>query len=165
MLYYIKPEGEVEGINDLHREHEARYGPGDYMPLVALTFWTFRIMVGVGFLMVILAAYALYLPVRKWPPKWTHWLKWLVLAIALPYIANTTGWILTETGRQPWIVTGLLKTEQAVSPNLSGGMVLFTLIGFALVYAILMVADGYLLVKYAKAGLTAAETDSVEPAY
>jgi cytochrome bd ubiquinol oxidase subunit I len=165
MLYYRQPAGEVEGINDLEREHQDRYGPGRHVPLVALTFWTFRIMVGAGFLMLALAAYALYLPLRKWPAKWTRWLKWLVWAIPLPYLANTTGWILTEAGRQPWIVTGLLRTEQAVSPNLSGGMVLFSLIGFALVYAVLMIADVYLLVKYAKADLSAAASDSVEPAY
>ena len=152
LLYYFKPEGQVEGIHDIQSEYQARYGPGDYVPVVAVTFWTFRIMVGIGFLMVALAVYALILPFRKWPEKWMRWIKWLVWAIALPYIANTTGWILTETGRQPWIVHGLLKTENAMSPNLSAGMVLFSLIGFGLTYAALMAADVYLLVKYAKAG-------------
>ncbi|MDP2976814.1 MAG: cytochrome ubiquinol oxidase subunit I, partial [Anaerolineales bacterium] len=126
-----------------------------YVPLVALDYWMFRIMVGVGLLMIALTAYALYLPMRKWPEKWMRPLKWMVWVIALPYIANSSGWILTETARQPWIVHGLLKTEDAVSPNLSAGMVLFSLIGFTLIYAILMVADVYLLVKFAKAGISA----------
>lgn len=168
-LYYLKFEGEVQGINDLQEAYAAIYGPGDYVPLVALDYWMFRTMVGVGLLMIALAAYALYLPLRKWPEKWMRPLKWMVWAIALPYIANSAGWILTETARQPWIVHGLLKTEDAVSPNLSAGMVLFSLIGFALIYAILMVADVYLLVKFAKAGipaegLSAADTDSATPA-
>jgi cytochrome d ubiquinol oxidase subunit I len=155
MLYYLKPEGEVDGIYDLQKEFEAKYGPGDYIPLVGLAFWTFRVMVGAGFLMVALAAYALYLPLRRWPEKWMRWLKWLVWAIALPYIANTTGWILTETGRQPWVVTGLLKTQDAMSPNLSAGMVLLSLTGFVLIYTVLMVVDAYLLTKYAKGGVSA----------
>jgi len=75
----------------------------------------------------------------------------LPLAIALPYIANTAGWILTEMGRQPWIVFGVLRVEDAVSPNVPGGMVLASLIGFTLLYGVLMAADVYLLAKYAKA--------------
>ena len=73
-------------------------------------------------------------------------------AIALPYLANSTGWMLTEMGRQPWVVFGLMKTEDAFSPTLTPGMVLTTLIVFTLVYGVLMVADVYLLAKYAKAG-------------
>jgi len=164
LLYYLKPEGEVRGIHDLQAEYEATYGPGNYIPPVALDFWMFRIMVGVGFLMVALAAVALYLPLRKWPDKWTRRLRWMVWAIPLPYIANTSGWILTETARQPWIVTGLLRTENAVSPNLTTGLVLFSLVGFALLYAALMVADVYLLFKFAKAGPEAAMPQTVEPA-
>jgi len=70
--------------------------------------------------------------------------------IALPLVANSTGWILTESGRQPWIVQGLLKVEDAVSPSLSSGMVLFSVIGFLLLYGVLMAADVYLLAKYAR---------------
>jgi cytochrome d ubiquinol oxidase subunit I len=75
-----------------------------------------------------------------------------VFAIALPYIANTSGWVLTELGRQPFIVYGLLKTEDAVSPGLTTGMILFSLIGFAVIYAALMGTDIFLLAKFAKAG-------------
>jgi cytochrome d ubiquinol oxidase subunit I len=130
--------------------------------VVAIGFWMFRIMVGAGLLIIALAAYALYLPWKNWPQKWTRWLKWMPLAVALPYIANTSGWILTETARQPWIVHGLLKTENAMSPNVGAGMVLFSLIGFVLIYAALMVADVYLLVKYAKAGPDAAMQEAVD---
>ena len=158
-LYYFKMEGKVEGINQIQAEYEAKYGPGDYRPLVAIPYWTFRIMVGVGFLMVAMSAYALYLPWKKWPAKWTRWIKWMVLGISLPYIANSSGWILTETARQPWIVHGLLRTENGVSP-LQPGFVLASLIGYTLLYAALMVADVYLLVKYAKMGLSTAETET-----
>ena len=111
----------------------------------------FRIMVGLGFLMVALALLAMYLSWKKWPEKPMRWLKWAVWLVFLPYIANTAGWILTETGRQPWIVHGLLKTKEGVSP-ISQGLVLTSLVGYVLIYAVLMMADVYLLVKYAKAG-------------
>jgi cytochrome d ubiquinol oxidase subunit I len=153
---------EIPGIDQLQADYAAQYGPGDYVPLVALDFWVFRIMVGVGLLIIALAAYALYLPWKRWPQKWTRWLRWMPLAIALPYIANTSGWVLTETARQPWIVSFLLKTEHGISPNLGVGTVLFSLIGFALIYAVLMVADVYLLVKYAKAGPDAAMQEGVD---
>lgn len=141
----------VEGINQLQARYEKQYGPGDYVPFVVLIYWAFRAMVGAGVLMVALAAWALYrvLRDRVSAPPWL--LRLLPLAIALPYIANSAGWILTEMGRQPWIVFGMLKTQDAVSPNVPGGMVLASLIGFTLLYGVLMVADVYLLAKYAKA--------------
>jgi cytochrome d ubiquinol oxidase subunit I len=158
MLYYLKPAGEVEGINDLQRDYEAIYGLGNYIPPVVLDFWMFRVMVGLGMLMIALGAYALYLPVRKWPEKWMRPLKWMIWVIALPYLANTAGWILTETARQPWIVTGLLLTRDAVSPNLSAGMVLTSLTSFSLLYLVLLVVDVHLLTTNAKAGPAAAGT-------
>ena len=78
------------------------------------------------------------------------YMRWLPLAIALPYLANTTGWLMTEWGRQPWIVFGLMQTSEAVSPNVPGGAVLASLLGFTLVYGVLMAADIYLLAKNAR---------------
>jgi cytochrome d ubiquinol oxidase subunit I len=160
LLYYFKPSGEVEGINDIQARYEAQYGPGDYVPLVALDYWMFRVMVGLGFLMVGLALIA-FLYARKFPPKWLKAMRWLTLGIALPYMANTAGWLLTENGRQPWIVTGLMKTEDAVSPNLTPTTVLISLVGFVLVYSLLMVFDVILLSKFGRKGLVASETEAV----
>ena len=78
----------------------------------------------------------------------------LVGAIVLPYLANSTGWILTEMGRQPWIVQGLMRIDQALSPNVGVVDLLITLIGFTLVYGALAVADVYLLQKYARSGMS-----------
>jgi cytochrome bd ubiquinol oxidase subunit I len=142
----------VRGVDEVQAEYVALYGPGDYVPLMVVTYWAFRFMFGASLLMVAVAAYALYLVIKNWPKKWMRWLKWVPWAIALPYIANSSGWILTEMGRQPWIVQGLLKTEEAASPYVSGGMLLFTLIGFVVIYAVLMIADIYLLTRFAKAG-------------
>jgi cytochrome d ubiquinol oxidase subunit I len=90
------------------------------------------------------------------------WLKWVPWVIVLPYIANISGWILTEMGRQPWIVQGLLKVQDAVSPNLTNADVLASLIGFALLYGVLAAADIHLMKKYALAGPEAAMTESVD---
>lgn len=141
----------VQGINELQAQYESQYGPGNYVPFVVLIYWAFRAMVGAGILMVILSAWALYRVLRDRINAPTKLLRLLPLAIALPYIANTAGWILTEMGRQPWIVFGVLKTEDAISPNVPAGMVLASLIGFTLLYGVLMAVDVYLLAKYAKA--------------
>jgi len=105
-----------------------------------------------GFIMFALLAVALYFNVRNLKLIGTRFGAILPFTILLPYISNSTGWILTEMGRQPWIVYGLMKTQAGFSPNLTPGMVLATLIVYTLVYALLMAADIYLLAKYAKAG-------------
>ncbi len=160
LLYYWSPSGTVEGINQLQTEYTSLYGPGDYSPLVALDYWTFRIMVGIGFLMVALTAYALYLGFRRTTAPWPGWLRWTPWGILLPYLANTTGWILTENGRQPWIVHGLLKTENAVSPNLVPGMVIASLLLFVSFYTVLLIIDIYLLARSARTDLPAEASPS-----
>jgi cytochrome d ubiquinol oxidase subunit I len=154
---------EVKGVNQVQADYAAQYGPGDYIPLMVVTYWSFRFMVATGFLMLLFAALALWWALREFPEKQWKLIRWGVWLIALPYIANTSGWILTEMGRQPWVVQGVLKTAQGVSP-LSAWLVLTTLIGYTLIYASLMVADVYLLRKYAQAGPDAAMTDSVDVA-
>jgi cytochrome d ubiquinol oxidase subunit I len=164
LLYYFKPSGEVVGINELQAQYQQQYGPGDYVPLVALDYWTFRIMVAVGFLMVAIAAAAWFFAGKKYPQKWSRHLKWLIPVMALPYIANTSGWILTETARQPWVVHGLLQTKDAFSPSLTVTSVWISLVGFVMVYAVLMAFDLFLLIRNARKGLTAGDMDSV-PVY
>jgi cytochrome d ubiquinol oxidase subunit I len=143
-------KGEVKGIKDLQAEYEGRYGPGDYSPPVLITFWSFRFMVGMGVLMIILALVGLYLDRTGKRERSPVFLRILAWSFFLPYVANTAGWLLTEIGRQPWIVYGLQKTADAVSPNVPATTVLFSLIGFAALYGLLMAADVYLLIKYAR---------------
>ena len=152
VLAYNRPSGEVRGMRDLQAEYEETYGVGNYIPSIAVSYWSFRVMIGAGLLMALVGAYVLYIMLKKKPFESMRFLKWIPLVLWLPYFANTAGWMLTEMGRQPWVVVGLLKTADAVSPNLKPGMVLTSLIGFTLLYGILMAADAYLLVKYAKAG-------------
>jgi cytochrome d ubiquinol oxidase subunit I len=150
LLAYNQLEGEVKGINDLQAEYEQTYGPGDYVPPVAISYWSFRLMVGAGTLMLIAVGYALLLAMGEEVEKKPKYMKMFIWFLPLPYLATATGWILTEVGRAPWIVFGLMKIEDAVSPNVSAGAVLFTLITFTLVYGVLMVADIYLLQKFAR---------------
>jgi len=144
-LLYSKFEGGVKGLKDLQAEAVAKFGPGDYIPPVAITFWTFRIMVGVGFLMALLALLAILKPMIKVLNKNPLFLKILLPAMALPYIASTCGWILTEEDRQPWIVYGLQKTQQAVSPNLTSGDVLFSLVLLIVLLGALIAVTGWLI--------------------
>ena len=150
LLAYNRFDGEVQGINDIQQEYEALYGPGDYIPPVTISYWSFRSMVGVGSLMLLLAFYALFLVLTERLPKADRFLRWMPFAIALPIIGTSTGWIFTEVARQPWIVFGIMRTEDAVSPNVSVSMLLTSLIVYTLLYGVLIVVDVYLLAKYAK---------------
>lgn len=150
LLAYNRFDGEVQGINDIQQEYESLYGPGDYIPPVAISYWSFRAMVGVGSLMLLLAFYALFLMLTKRLPKAERFLRWMPYAIALPIIGTSTGWIFTEVARQPWIVFGIMRTEDAASPNVSVSMLLTSLIVYTVLYGVLIVVDVYLLAKYAK---------------
>lgn len=111
-------------------------------------------MVGVGFLMLAIILVTLYLSFEGQVENNPRFLRLLLPAMALPYLANSTGWILAEVGRQPWIVFGLQRVEDAVSPNLTVGDVLLSLILFTVIYGVLAAADVYLLRKYAIKGIT-----------
>jgi cytochrome d ubiquinol oxidase subunit I len=151
ILSYNRAAGTVKGINDLQAEYEQAYGPGDYMPFVPLIYWSFRAMVGAGVLMLVLAGWGLLRALRDRTDVPGFYLRWLPLAILLPFLANSTGWIMTEMGRQPWIVFGLQLTSDGVSNTVGGGAVLLSLVTFTLLYGVLMVVDVYLLARYAGA--------------
>ncbi|MBI5960632.1 MAG: cytochrome ubiquinol oxidase subunit I [Chloroflexi bacterium] len=157
VLSYNKLDGEVRGINDLQAEYQQeyadRYGEdAEYRPPIAVIYWSFRAMVGAGFLMLGLAALSLFLIYRNQFTTTRRLLIVLPWAIFLPYIANSAGWIMTEMGRQPWIVFGLQRTEDAVSPNVSAEMVGLSLVIFTVLYGALMGVDAYLLVKFGRRG-------------
>lgn len=150
LLAYNNWSGEVKGINQLQAEFEAQFGQGNYVPNLIITYWSFRGMVGVGFALVALALYALFITMAEMWDKPPKLLKIFLWALPLPYLANSLGWMLTEVGRFPWLVYELMRLEQGLSVVVPGWQVLITLIGFTLVYGALMVAEIYLLVKYAR---------------
>jgi cytochrome d ubiquinol oxidase subunit I len=143
MLAYHNADAEVKGLRDI---------PRDLRPPVGLTFYSFRIMVVLGMLMFLLSILAVYLSARDRLESSPVFLKTMLLAIALPYVAIQLGWIVAEVGRQPWIVYGLLKTSDAVSGSISVSQVAMSLIAFTAVYTLLGIVDVYLLVKYARQG-------------
>ena len=147
-MLYNAPAGEVKGINDLQKEAVAAYGADDYRPDVTGLFWSFRLMVGLGGLMMLIAAAvcALIKTDRLLAFPWL--LKILPWLLPLPFVANSVGWYIAEAGRQPWIVVGLQKTAAAVSPNLTGSEVFFTLLGFTVLYLLLAIAALYIALRH-----------------
>jgi cytochrome d ubiquinol oxidase subunit I len=144
-LTYNSFTAKVEGINDLEKAAIARWGPGDYIPPVAINFYAFRIMVLAGLLMVLLAILAV---AYKQPEAKPGFLKVMVWAPILPYLAGVSGWIVAEVGRWPWIVYGLLRIEDAISPNVSAGNIAFSLVVLTVLYAVLSILAFRLAIKY-----------------
>jgi cytochrome d ubiquinol oxidase subunit I len=143
-------KGEVKGLTELQSQEESAFGPGNYMPNVRVIYWSMRVMAYTGMLMFLLAAVGAWL-YRKRKLEQARWFLWAaVVSIALPYVAATAGWVLTEMGRQPWIVQGLLKTEDAVSPTVSAWTVGVSLGVFAGLYGILALVDFVLMRRYAR---------------
>ncbi|MBH8583019.1 cytochrome ubiquinol oxidase subunit I [Thermoactinomyces sp. CICC 10735] len=152
-LTYSKFSGSVEGMKELQQKYEQTYGAGDYIPPVRTTFWSFRIMVGAGVAMILLGMYGTYQALRKKLPDVKPWFyRIMVFAISLPHIANASGWIMTEIGRQPWTVFGHMTTADSVSPGVTAGEVLFSLIAFTAIYTILAIVMAYLFVRVIKKG-------------
>lgn len=167
----------VPGIKDTNKAEQQKYGPGDYRPNIPVAFWSFRWMIGFGMTSFAIGLLGLWLTRKRFllpehlrvgedevprlvlfrksalSPRFTK-LFWLVslCTMGFPLIASSWGWIFTETGRQPWVVYGLFKTEDAVSPGVSQAEVLISLIVFTLLYAVLAVIEFKLMVKYVKAG-------------
>ena len=158
LLSFNQIEGEVKGIYDLQEEFVETYGPGDYITQVAVVYWSFRIMVGAGTLLLLLSVIGLFMVMAGMLEVRSIIYKIFILALFLPYFANSAGWILTEVGRIPWIVFGLMVLKDGVSITVPIGVVDMSLILYTITYAALIVADVYLLAKFAKAGVPETET-------
>jgi len=153
------PDATVEGVNDLQREAVAAYGEGNYIPNLPVTYWSFRLMIGLGLVTVAVALAGAWLSRRGRVPD-NRWLRRAaVLTVVAPFLANSFGWIFTEMGRQPWVVvpnpTGVdavrMLTRDGVSPLVGAGTVMTSLTAFTLLYAALGVIEVRLLLQYAKA--------------
>jgi cytochrome d ubiquinol oxidase subunit I len=179
---------DVKGINTLQPEYEHMYGTnlgdepqyGDragedihYVPLMIVTYWGFRLMITFGGLAALACALAWWLT-RKGTVPQSKWLMRLaVFGILAPFGANVTGWVFTEMGRQPFVVAPnpdlplgqriYMFTEAAVSPNVSAGELLFSLISLVLIYAVLMVVEVFLIARYVRTGVVASMPELVTP--
>jgi len=146
LLAFHSPNAEVKGLND--------FLPQDRPPVLPV-FLGFRAMVALGGLFILLSAAGLWLWSRDLLQKYPLYLKLMVLAIPLPYIAIQLGWLVTELGRQPWVVYGLMRTAEGVSRTVTPGQVWLSLGGFTLFYSALGITDIWLLAKYARKGMEA----------
>ena len=162
-------DGEVEGLNDLQAQYEQVWGAGDYMPIIWITYWSFRWMIGLGALSWLVAVVGLWLTRRNnlEVPKWA-W-NVAIWSAPIPILAISIGWMFTEMGRQPWIVFSLMKTADAVSPGVTGIEVLVSLIGFTLIYGVLAVVEMKILLAAIQEGpeevKTSEESDKLAVAY
>jgi len=126
------------------------------VPQVSPLFWSFRVMVGLGFFFILLFAVGFYLASTRRLVSAQAFLWMALLSLPLPWIAAELGWFVAEVGRQPWVIEGVLPTFLAVS-SLSAGNVLTTLVGFIVFYSTLLVVDVYLMAKAIRLGPSVAE--------
>ncbi|OAH98646.1 cytochrome d terminal oxidase subunit 1 [Methylomonas methanica] len=129
----------------------------DTIPKVAPLFWTFRIMVACGFIMLFIFAMTFYYCATRVADQKRWLLRMAVWCIPLPWIAAETGWFVAEVGRQPWTISGVLPTHMSVS-SLSAGQLWFSIGGFALFYTILLIIEMYLMLKYVRLGPSSLHT-------
>lgn len=139
------PNGTVKGLKDFPRAEQ---------PPVAPVFWSFRVMVGLGMLMIVAGLWGAWLVWRGKLLQSHIYLRLLTLMIPAPFIAVLAGWFVTEIGRQPYLIYGMLTAEQALTPSLQGWMVLLTLIGYIAVYAVVFTAGIHFLRKLINHGIS-----------
>ena len=158
---------EVEGITSLEAKAkelpakvEAQYGPEvaklatseSYTPNIPGSYWSFRLMMGLGFLTMLFAFMAWMAARKEEAPTKGYWKHIAIWTPLLPVFAISFGWIFTEIGRQPWIVNGLMTTASGVSPSVSAGEVLFSMVVYTLLYAVLAVIEVKLFLTYVRRG-------------
>jgi len=151
--------GTVKGIDDLQAEYTSTYGQGWYAPNIPTTYWTFRLMIGVGMLGMLYGIWALWVTRRGRSPRSKFFMTAAKVMPFMPLVAISLGWMFTELGRQPWLVFGALKTADGVSSIVTAGNVLFTMIGFTVLYGILAVVEFGLFTKTIKQGPPAKVVD------
>jgi cytochrome d ubiquinol oxidase subunit I len=147
LLNDLSTDSTVRGINDLQAEAVAEHGPGNYVPIVGLMYWSFRLMVGSGVLLIGVMALGCWLLWRGRLERSARFLRLAMVAAAVPFVAQAGGWILREGGRQPWIVDGLLRTDAANSPNVGVWAVALSLGAYLAFYAVTFWFAGRTLVR------------------
>jgi len=161
-------DGKVVGLDPLQSQYSKKYGPGYYVPNVFIQYWSMRVMAYTGVLSFLIALWGLWLIRRRKLATSRVFLWTATWAVTLPFLMNTAGWLLTESGRQPWIVQGLQLTRNGVSPSVSTTDVVISLVAFVLLYGILGTVDLILMLRYSRKELAPAvagdEKDEPVPA-
>jgi cytochrome bd ubiquinol oxidase subunit I len=143
-------KGAVTGLNELQGQYTKQYGPGNYIPNVFIQYWSMRVMAYLAVVVLLLALWGGWLLHRKKLAQSRWFLTAAVWAVVTPFLINTAGWMLTENGRQPWVVQGLMKTVSGVSPSVSSTEIWISLGAFVLIYLVLGAADVFLMLRYAR---------------
>jgi cytochrome bd-type quinol oxidase subunit 1 len=159
--------GKVIGMNQLQAQYSAKYGPGSYVPNVFIQYWGMRVMAYLAIVVVIVGLWGLWLSRRRRLATTKPFLVVATWLAVLPFLINTAGWLLTESGRQPWIVQGIMLTRNGISPSVSTTYLVISLTVFVLLYATLGTVDLILMLRYARKELPpappAGETDPDKP--
>ena len=142
--------GKVVGLNPLQSQYTKQFGPGYYVPNVFIQYWSMRVMAYGGVLVFLVSAWGLWLIRRKKLATSRWFLKVAIWAAILPFVMNTAGWLLTESGRQPWIVQGIMLTKNGISPTVSATWVAISLTGFVLLYGTLGTVNFLLMRRYSR---------------
>jgi cytochrome d ubiquinol oxidase subunit I len=144
------PNGQVIGLNELNAQYQQEYGPGNYVPNVFIQYWSMRVMAYLAALVMLFALWGAWLLYRHRLDRARWFLLIAPWAIVVPFLINTAGWMLTESGRQPWIVQGLMKTANGVSPSVSTTDVWISLVVFYLIFIAFGIADTWLMIRYGR---------------
>ena len=152
--------GKVIGLDPLQSQYSKQFGPGYYVPNVFIQYWSMRVMAYAGVLVFLLGLWGLWLIRRKTLAKSRLFLWVAVWASVLPFLMNTAGWLLTESGRQPWIVQGIMLTKNGISPTVSTTMLVISLTAFVLLYGVLATVDLLLMLKYSREQLPPARAET-----
>ena len=157
--------GKVEGLTPLNNQYNKKYGPGNYVPNVFIQYWGMRVMAYLGMLTLLIGVWGLWAIWRKTLALSRVFLWVAVWGAVLPFLMNTAGWLLTESGRQPWLVQGILLTKNGISPTLSTSWIVISLVAFVAIYAILGTVDLLLMLRYSREQLPPppAEADADTP--
>jgi len=152
--------GKVVGLSPLQSQYSKQYGPGNYVPNVFIQYWGMRAMAYLGVVVLLIAAWGLWLIRRKKLATSRLFLWVAVWGAVLPFLMNTAGWLLTESGRQPWIVQGIMLTKNGISPTVSTTWIAISLVIFVLLYGTLGTVDLLLMLKYSREQLPPPRTDA-----
>ena len=150
VLGYNNLTAKVEGMKALQTQYEQTYGAGDYIPPVTAVYWSFRIMVGLGMLFILVSLLGFVFWWRGTLDRARPFQRLLIVVMFLPFVANTFGWLVTEIGRQPWVVFGLLKTANGVSTSVDSVSVWISMIVFTLLYGVLAALGGILIFRFGR---------------
>ena len=142
--------GQVQGLSPLQAQYSKQFGPGNYVPNVFIQYWGMRVMAYLGALTLLICLWGLWLAYRKRLELSRVFLRVAVWSAVLPFLMNTAGWFLTESGRQPWIVQGIMLTRNGVSPTVGVTWLWISLVGFVLLYGTLGTVDFLLMLRYSR---------------